>query len=171
MIATVIKSSLQKPQIFFLYLKFSSYTFHYSSLLKRSDYPEEEAIYSTKHQKQQKRSSFEGSDQTSCQHRPRATAPGKHPAINGGGSPPGPPTHRAPQGEPANLPAVFCSSTAAVVGTVGRGRVFRSGGRVADPGLRLRCFLCRDPSKVKRESMFFSPGGNDKEEGNMIFWH
>lgn len=136
--------------------EFSSYTSHYSSLLKRSDYPEEKAIYSTKHQKQKKRSSFEGSDQTSCQPSLQAKAPGKHPTTSGEGSPPGPPMPQAPHKEPANLPAVLCSFTAVVVGTVGRGWVFRFGGIIADHSLRLYCLLFLNPSMSSGKAHFFS---------------
>lgn len=60
--------------------RFSFDTFCCSSLLKLSDHPEEKAIYSTKHQKQKKRSNFEPlvSDPTCCQPRLRGKAPGKY---------------------------------------------------------------------------------------------
>lgn len=71
---------------------------------------------------------------------------------------------QAPHKEPANLPAVLCSFTVVVVGTVGRGWVFRFGGIIADPSLRLYCLLFLDPSNVKRESTFFLSVERTKKE-------
>lgn len=146
--------------------EFSSYTFHYSRLLKWSHYPEEKAIYSTEHQKQKKRSCFESSDQTltpaspTCKQRlgwqrhqesiqqwaGRVTL-----------------MHQAPQGEPADLPTGFCSLTVVVVGTVGTSWVFRLGTPLWGEVILF--------SQIQVGKGVFSAGGNDKEAGNTMIWN
>jgi len=64
-------------------------------------------------------------------------------------------TVTALQEEPVKLPTVFCSRPAVVVGTAGRGWVFRFGRILADPGLRWYYFLYLDPSPVRWESALF----------------
>lgn len=64
-------------------------------------YPEDKGIYSTKHQKQKKRRSFEGSDQTSCQPREEKHQENIHQGAQ---------SH--PQENPPNLTTVLCTFTA-----------------------------------------------------------
>lgn len=81
---------------------FFPYTFHYSSLFKWIIILRTKGIYSTKHQKQKKRRSFEGSDQTPCQ-----PSEEKHQENIPQGA-----EKSHPQEKPPNLPPVLCAFTA-----------------------------------------------------------